>query len=174
MPKHRSSRRKKQKKKKDGEVKAEAEKKRTRTQKRKASRNGRAEEWQLLAAEERLAKKLRSGKITTAQFSTGVRKATSHIIARDDANTEDDSMASDDDGDDAGMDARWLIGHKKKGKKKGSFSWKKMRQGKIIFHPNDHCGCVESVVSTMSTKIMLIGRWNKLGSTTCTQIRNCP
>mmetsp|Transcript_28540 Transcript_28540/g.94693 ORF Transcript_28540/g.94693 Transcript_28540/m.94693 type:complete len:715 (-) Transcript_28540:91-2235(-) len=117
---------KKAKKEAKAKEKAEAneERQRTRTQKRQAGRNGRKEEWELLAAEERLAKKLRNGKITTGQFQKGVRKATQKHEQEDAADGMDDDSDADsdeegggvsDDSDELkGKDARWLV--KKKGK----------------------------------------------------------
>jgi len=104
--------------------KAKAEKERTRTQKRRAKRNERANEWQLLAAEERLAKKLRRGKITASQFKTNLRKATKRVINKKggDSASECDDEDSDDvaPGKAGGKDenASWLLPRRKRRSKR--------------------------------------------------------
>jgi len=101
---------------------AKAEKERTRTQKRNAKRNEKAEHWDALAAEERLAKKLRKGSISASQFESRVRKATKKGgLGEDD---EDEADSDDEDSDDeeeegnAGQktsaDKKWAIGRKKR------------------------------------------------------------
>eukprot|EP00747_Dinoflagellata_sp_TGD_P165146 gnl/TRDRNA2_/TRDRNA2_186034_c0_seq1.p1 gnl/TRDRNA2_/TRDRNA2_186034_c0~~gnl/TRDRNA2_/TRDRNA2_186034_c0_seq1.p1 ORF type:complete len:722 (+),score=154.79 gnl/TRDRNA2_/TRDRNA2_186034_c0_seq1:84-2249(+) len=116
-------------------AKLKAQKERTRTQKRKAGRQGRAEEWRQLQEEECLAKRLRRGKITSKQFSEGLKKVA--------AKNKDSSMADFSDSDDFGdssdgedvtkkdgaakaaqekKDKRWQTGRRKrrgKAKKRG-------------------------------------------------------
>jgi len=110
----------------------EAEKERTRTQKRKAGKRGKLEEWQLLAAEERLAKQLRQGKITTKMFKKKLDKETKGIVKRsgeESGMSEDEdgppkkkkrngSMADDSDDDDIDGGAKWVMKRKRRGKKK--------------------------------------------------------
>lgn len=104
---------------------AKSEKERTRTQKRKAKRSNRLEEWQLLQMEECLAKKLRKGKITAAQFDAGVKRASSRAADGSDAGEGDkdsDTSASDEEGaeeegpaaGDSGKAERWLTGRRKR------------------------------------------------------------
>merc|ERR1712194_241681 len=83
------------------------EKERTRTQKRKAGRKGRAEEWQVLAREECLAKRLRNGKITVSQFSKGVNSAANPKGKDGLPKSKDDESGSDESGDDV-ADASWI------------------------------------------------------------------
>jgi len=71
-------------------------KERTRTEKRKAGRKGRADEWKLLQAEESLAKKLRSGKISTSQFEQGIKKVTRKHGDDDESGAGDSDDASDE------------------------------------------------------------------------------
>merc|ERR1712060_891661 len=88
----------------------EAARERTRTQKRKAARSGRAEEWRLLGREESLAKKLKAGKITAAQFKHRLQKATKPAAGKKlDADSESGSDESDD-----GDDGTWVKKRKKR------------------------------------------------------------
>jgi len=87
---------------------------RTRTEKRKAGRKGRADEWALLSAEEGLAKKLRSGRITAAQFQARVRKATKRVIGKDDGSVSGEDSSSEAEAPRGGDGARWLDGRRKK------------------------------------------------------------
>lgn len=91
-------------------------KKRTRTQKRQAKRNERADEWTLLSREECLAKKVRRGKITAAQFKSGLNKSTRAVAA---GKSESDDLDSDDkvgeDEEEAGGEGTgWLVHRKKR------------------------------------------------------------
>merc|ERR1712217_44759 len=88
----------------------EAARERTRTQKRKAARNGRAEEWRLLGREESLAKKLKAGKITAAQFKHRLQNAAKPAAGKKlDADSESGSDESDD-----GDDGTWVKRRKKR------------------------------------------------------------
>jgi len=120
-----------EKRKADLKAKAKAakpEKERTRTQKRQAKRNDKADEWKSLAAEERLAKKLRNGKITTEQFQKGVRKASRKAEEDSDEGGMSGGSDSDDDDDDLSEesdavkpeDSRWLVRSRKKKQKSKS------------------------------------------------------
>jgi len=101
---------------------AKAEKERTRTQKRNAKRNEKAEHWDALAAEERLAKKLRKGSISASQFESRVRKATTKGGLGEDDDDEDEADSDDEDCDDeveegnagTSADKKWAIGRKKR------------------------------------------------------------
>lgn len=103
-----------------------AERERTRTQKRKAARKGRADEWALLQAEERLAKKLKKGRISAKQFERGVKKATKKLGDSDDDASLDSDGDSDDEasGKDAGkadaLAAKWVLKRRASSKKKKS------------------------------------------------------
>jgi len=102
--------------------KAEAKnaKNRTRTQKRQAKRDQRAEEWRLLAAEERLAKKVRAGKLTVKQFEKGVSKASRKGDAKDvDDGSSVGSSVSTIEEDSDGGDIRWMARRKRRRGKKG-------------------------------------------------------
>lgn len=117
--KARDERRKKRKEEKEKKL---AEKKRTRTQKRQAKRDDREEEWRLLAAEERLAKKVRKGKITAAEFDTRLKKASKRRREGDgDADNSEDGDCqgelSDEVDDKTTGSVRWLLSRSKKGKK---------------------------------------------------------
>jgi len=104
---------------------AKAEKERTRTEKRNAKRNEKADHWDALATEERLAKKLRKGVISASQFESRVRKATKKGGLGEEDDEDADSDGTDEDGDndeeaddDAGQqtpsDKKWAIGRKKR------------------------------------------------------------
>jgi len=67
------------KRKKEKEVRR---KNRTAAVRKRAARKARALEWDLLAAEERLVKKVRSGKITAQQFTTKLRKETKKLTSK--------------------------------------------------------------------------------------------
>lgn len=110
------------KQRRDEKEKRLAAKKRTRTQKRQAKRDDREEEWRMLAAEERLAKKVRMGKITAVEFDTRLKKASKRRRQGDgDADgSEDDSCPgelSDEVDEKTTGDVRWLLSRGKKGKK---------------------------------------------------------
>mmetsp|Transcript_37418 Transcript_37418/g.81476 ORF Transcript_37418/g.81476 Transcript_37418/m.81476 type:complete len:434 (-) Transcript_37418:79-1380(-) len=93
----------KEAKKAAAEKAANKDKLRTRTQKRKATKKGKVDEWKLLQAEEGLAKKLKNGKISMAQFDKGMMKATRrHDDSEDDAGDSDDSDDSSDESQAAG------------------------------------------------------------------------
>merc|ERR1712217_378563 len=79
--------------KKKEKAKALAEKKRTRGEKRRTKKSNAWEEWRLLAAEEKLAKKMRSGKITATQFKQGLDQA----IAKENGKDKDLSGESESD-----------------------------------------------------------------------------
>jgi len=106
-------------------AKKKAERERTRTQKRKAGRKGRADEWELLQAEERLAKKMRRGVISADDFVSGVRKA-GKALNPNPEDKEEGSDESDLGSSDAEVEkapkkgeesARWLVGRKRRRKK---------------------------------------------------------
>merc|ERR1712087_693874 len=104
---------------------AKPEKARTRTQKRQAGRKERAEDWQSLAAEERLAKKMRRGRLTGAQFERGLKKALCKLGSE--ASDASDSLDSSDSctgkrkakdqSSVGGSNVRWLTGRKKRRRK---------------------------------------------------------
>merc|ERR1712151_396817 len=108
--------------KKKEKAKALAEKKRTRGEKRRTKKSNAWEEWRLLAAEESLAKKMRTSKITATQFKKGVEDA----IAKE--KNKDGGMAMQLDGESesdepadvvsARKDHLWIKGRRGKGKKK--------------------------------------------------------
>ncbi|CAK9082324.1 ATP-dependent RNA helicase DDX55 (DEAD box protein 55) [Durusdinium trenchii] len=97
---------------------AKAEKNRTRTQKRQAKRNDREEQWHSLAAEETLAKKLRRGRITAAQFESKLKKIGSKEDDGDDED-EEDSDASEAEEETGKVDARYAMRRKRKRSKRG-------------------------------------------------------
>jgi len=118
------AREERRKQRKEEKEKRLAEKKRTRTQKRHAKRDDREEEWRTLAAEERLAKKVRMGKITATEFDIRLKKASKRRRQGDgDADgSEDDSCPgelSDEVDEKTTRDVRWLLSHGKKGKRGG-------------------------------------------------------
>eukprot|EP00437_Effrenium_voratum_P035148 CAMPEP_0181464176 /NCGR_PEP_ID=MMETSP1110-20121109/35295_1 /TAXON_ID=174948 /ORGANISM="Symbiodinium sp., Strain CCMP421" /LENGTH=509 /DNA_ID=CAMNT_0023588897 /DNA_START=100 /DNA_END=1629 /DNA_ORIENTATION=- len=89
---------------------AKAEKERTRTQKRQAKRSDRAELWSSLAAEERLAKKLRKGRISGAQFESRLKK----INGKGDDEEASEDEDSEDAEDGGKVDARYAVQRKKR------------------------------------------------------------
>jgi len=107
-------------------AKALSEKERTTPQRRKAKKRNAADEAALLAREECLAKKLRKGQISAAQFQTGVKKASKKIAAGerfDGANSSDEEDSDDSEDRPAkrrggnptlGASTRWLTGGRKK------------------------------------------------------------
>jgi len=97
---------------------AKPEKERTRTQKRKAGRRGRANEWKMLQAEECLAKKMKSGKISATQFESRVKKAARRLEDDGEGASDSDDLSDEDDEKPANpKDARWLVGRKRRRKK---------------------------------------------------------
>lgn len=100
-----------------------AEQSRTRTQKRNAKRNDVAEQWRLLGAEERLAKKLRKGRITGEEFEVNVKKETYKDKDEEgDAESEEGSSESDSELDEAKIAAKQLD------PKKAAGRWVKQRK----------------------------------------------
>eukprot|EP00930_Biecheleria_cincta_P076162 TRINITY_DN63379_c0_g1_i1.p1 TRINITY_DN63379_c0_g1~~TRINITY_DN63379_c0_g1_i1.p1 ORF type:complete len:724 (-),score=175.27 TRINITY_DN63379_c0_g1_i1:312-2483(-) len=100
-------------------------KERTRTQKRQAKCGEKAELWDSVQAEERLAKKLRKGQISAAQFESRLKKATgkkggaTEEDDEDDDEDEDGSAAESDEEKDEtapakSLDARWVVKRKKR------------------------------------------------------------
>jgi ATP-dependent RNA helicase DDX55/SPB4 len=90
--------------------KPEVEHKRTRSEKRETKRRHEAEEWDSLATEERLAKKLRAGKITQAEFDE-------QIEALDFDDSEDESTD-----DEPVVQKKRFVAHKNKAGKSGKRS----------------------------------------------------
>eukprot|EP00929_Paragymnodinium_shiwhaense_P106131 TRINITY_DN712_c0_g2_i1.p1 TRINITY_DN712_c0_g2~~TRINITY_DN712_c0_g2_i1.p1 ORF type:complete len:733 (+),score=240.38 TRINITY_DN712_c0_g2_i1:100-2298(+) len=97
---------------------AKNDRERTRADKRKAKRRNAKEEWDLLAAEERLAKKAKKGKISSKQFEKRVKKESKKIVSKNGEEADDDGM-TDSDGDD-GVGGHWLEKRKRRrAKRKG-------------------------------------------------------
>eukprot|EP00927_Polykrikos_kofoidii_P056420 TRINITY_DN50537_c0_g1_i1.p1 TRINITY_DN50537_c0_g1~~TRINITY_DN50537_c0_g1_i1.p1 ORF type:complete len:759 (+),score=147.71 TRINITY_DN50537_c0_g1_i1:75-2351(+) len=94
---------------------AKPEKERTRTQKRLAKRTNAREEWELLAAEESLAKKLRRGKITGKQFEAKVKKATRRVVNAEQDGSGDSDSSEDSDAQPAAKKRRMGAGNDKNG-----------------------------------------------------------
>lgn len=108
------------------------EKQRTRTEKRKTKRKNKADEWTRMQMEERLAKKHKSGKISEADFQEGMKKI--KALESSDEGSGMSEMESDFDSSDEELKkkspaeetksrtnirkAKWLVGGKKKGKRK--------------------------------------------------------
>mmetsp|Transcript_23876 Transcript_23876/g.50951 ORF Transcript_23876/g.50951 Transcript_23876/m.50951 type:complete len:727 (-) Transcript_23876:61-2241(-) len=104
---------------------AKEKKARTRTEKRKAKRRQKVDEWEALAAEERLAKKVHKGLISVEQFERKLRKVEKR--QKDSASSDDrDSDGNNSDRSDIvaqttsspAADTRWMK-QGKAGKKKG-------------------------------------------------------
>lgn len=91
-------------KKKDTE-KEKPPKPRTRTQKRKAKRKYKADEWASLQAEERLAKKLRRGKITATEFEAKVKRVDRRAQSDSEKEGSSDCDSSDNELEKGGADA---------------------------------------------------------------------
>jgi len=100
---------------------AKAEKNRTRTQKRQAKRNDREEQWQSLAKEETLAKKLRKGLITASQFESRLKRIASKESGDEDEDQADILDLSDEEPNQKTVNAKYAMQRRKrkKGKHKG-------------------------------------------------------
>lgn len=72
-------------------------KERTRTEKRRTKRIQKTDEWDVLAAEERLAKKMQKGKISAEQFESRVAKAARKLEGSDGADGSDSDLDESDD-----------------------------------------------------------------------------
>eukprot|EP00746_Dinoflagellata_sp_MGD_P163324 gnl/MRDRNA2_/MRDRNA2_91297_c0_seq1.p1 gnl/MRDRNA2_/MRDRNA2_91297_c0~~gnl/MRDRNA2_/MRDRNA2_91297_c0_seq1.p1 ORF type:complete len:707 (+),score=191.71 gnl/MRDRNA2_/MRDRNA2_91297_c0_seq1:88-2208(+) len=105
------------------------EKQRTRTEKRNAKRKNKADEWTRMQMEERLAKKHKSGKITEAQFQEGMKKIKAMESSDEGSDTDSDFDSSGDEKPKQSeakktapltkkKQAKWLVGGKKKGRRK--------------------------------------------------------
>lgn len=104
-------------------AKAKAEKGRTRQEQKQARRRNVEDEWRLLQAEEKLAKRLRTGKIDIKAFKSKLAKETSDITSRKRKKDEMDEPPSGDDESSmdeasARSDAKWLLTGKKRNKAK--------------------------------------------------------
>lgn len=99
---------------------ARNDKKRTRGEKRKARKKGAWDEWYVLAAEETLAKKMRSGKITATQFKQGVAQA----IAKENGKEDRKDLSGESESDEAAdvvadrKDHLWINPRTGRGKKR--------------------------------------------------------
>jgi len=96
---------------------------RTRTQKRKAKRSDKRREWETLQEEECLARKLRDGKISAAQFNERVKTVGKRKEGEDPSDLSGESESEEDLGEETKKvereTARWALGKRsKRGKKK--------------------------------------------------------
>jgi len=72
----------------------------------------------MLQAEECLAKKMKSGKISATQFESRVKKAARRLEDDGEGASDSDDLSDEDDEKPANpKDARWLVGRKRRRKK---------------------------------------------------------